>query len=76
MRHLPLPLAVLSYSLQDPAPPSLPPCHLPPQAEIEPGFFCGLALDEDNQGELTDGRVAAWTAQVMAEMKAKAAATA
>jgi hypothetical protein len=46
------------------------------QAEIEPGTFCGLALDEDNQGELTDGRVAAWTAQVLAEMKAKAAATA
>lgn len=44
------------------------------QAELEPGTFCGLALDEDNQGELTDDRVAAWTAQVLQEMKVKAVA--
>jgi hypothetical protein len=44
------------------------------QAEIESGTFCGLALDEDNQGELTDKRVATWTAQVMSEMKVKATA--
>ena len=44
------------------------------QAEIEPGTFCGLALDEDNQGELTDERVAAWTAQVLQEMQIKAVA--
>lgn len=68
------PYPLPSCSLQDPDPASFPPCHLPPQAEIEPGTFCGLALDEDNQGDLTDGRVAAWTAQVLAEMKAKAAA--
>jgi flavodoxin I len=44
------------------------------QAELEAGTFCGLALDEDNQGELTDDRVAAWTAQVLQEMKVKAVA--
>lgn len=55
-----------------------PPLHSPPslflQAEIEEGFFCGLALDEDNQGELTDERVATWTAQVLQEMEVKVAA--
>lgn len=39
-----------------------------PQAETQPGMFCGLPLDEDTQDHLTDGRIAAWTAQVLAEM--------
>jgi len=30
------------------------------KAEMEPGFFVGLALDEDNQPELTQERVAKW----------------
>jgi flavodoxin I len=46
------------------------------QAELQPGFFCGLALDEDNQGELTEGRVRQWTAQVLQEMGVKAPAAA
>jgi flavodoxin I len=46
------------------------------QAEIEPGFFCGLALDEDNQDDLTEGRVKQWTAQVLQEMGVKATAAA
>lgn len=46
--------------------------HSESKAEIQPGTFCGLALDEDNQGELTDERIAAWTAQVLQEMKVKA----
>jgi flavodoxin I len=29
--------------------------------------FCGLALDEDNQPELSDERIAAWVAQVKPE---------
>ncbi|NJK30096.1 MAG: flavodoxin FldA [Acaryochloris sp. SU_5_25] len=29
--------------------------------------FCGLALDEDNQPELSDERIAAWVAQVRSE---------
>ncbi|NJN38975.1 MAG: flavodoxin FldA [Acaryochloridaceae cyanobacterium CSU_3_4] len=29
--------------------------------------FCGLALDEDNQSELSDERIAAWVAQVKSE---------
>lgn len=44
------------------------------QAEIEPGVFCGLALDQDNQDDLTEKRIAEWTAQVMAEMNVKVAA--
>jgi hypothetical protein len=35
------------------------------------GTFCGLALDQDNQEELTEGRVAAWTSQVLGEMGLK-----
>lgn len=38
------------------------------QAEIEKGKFCGLALDDDNQEDLTDGRVEQWVAQVVQEM--------
>jgi len=38
------------------------------QAEIEPGVFCGLALDQDNQDDLTPARVEKWCAQVKQEM--------
>lgn len=38
------------------------------QAEIEPGVFCGLALDQDNQDDLTPARVQKWCAQVKQEM--------
>ena len=31
------------------------------------GKFCGLALDEDNQAELTEDRVNAWVAQLKTE---------
>ncbi|MEL6438300.1 MAG: flavodoxin FldA [Cyanobacteria bacterium J06621_8] len=31
------------------------------------GKFVGLALDEDNQSDLTDGRIAAWTEQLKTE---------
>lgn len=29
--------------------------------------FCGLAIDEDQQFELTDGRIAAWVGQIIVE---------
>jgi len=32
------------------------------------GKFCGLALDEDNQPELSDERIEAWVAQVKSEL--------
>ncbi|NJL02157.1 MAG: flavodoxin FldA [Spirulinaceae cyanobacterium SM2_1_0] len=32
------------------------------------GKFVGLALDEDNQSELTDGRIATWTSQLKQEL--------
>ncbi|MBE9215456.1 flavodoxin FldA [Plectonema cf. radiosum LEGE 06105] len=31
---------------------------------LRDGKFCGLALDDDNQSDLTDARIKAWTAQV------------
>lgn len=46
--------------------------HSESKAEIEPGVFCGLALDEDNQDDQTAGRVKQWTSQVLEEMKVKA----
>lgn len=33
-------------------------------------LFCGLAVDEDQQIELTDGRVKAWVAQICGEINA------
>lgn len=45
--------------------------HSESKAELTKGTFCGLALDQDNQGELTQGRVVAWTSQVMQEMGLK-----
>ncbi|KAF8062801.1 RD21C [Scenedesmus sp. PABB004] len=47
-----------------------------PQAEIEPGVFCGLALDQDNQDDLTEARVAAWAAQDRSTRAVPAAAAA
>jgi flavodoxin I len=35
---------------------------------IRNGKFVGLALDEDNQSELTDGRIKAWVAQLKQEL--------
>ncbi|MBW4615295.1 MAG: flavodoxin FldA [Desmonostoc vinosum HA7617-LM4] len=34
---------------------------------IRNGKFCGLAIDDDNQSDLTDGRVKAWVAQLKKE---------
>jgi flavodoxin I len=34
---------------------------------VKNGKFVGLALDEDNQPELTDSRIKAWTAQIKRE---------
>jgi flavodoxin I len=39
------------------------------KALIDDHTFMGLCLDEDNQPELTDERVAAWTAQIKAEFR-------
>ncbi|NET36809.1 MAG: flavodoxin FldA [Cyanothece sp. SIO1E1] len=35
---------------------------------VKNGKFVGLALDEDNQSELTEGRINAWVAQLKAEI--------
>ncbi len=32
------------------------------------GFFCGLAIDEDNEPELTDERIANWVSQIKTEL--------
>jgi len=41
--------------------------HTESKAEIEEGIFLGLALDEDNQPELTDKRIKTWTKQIVKE---------
>jgi len=41
--------------------------HTESKAEIEEGTFLGLALDEDNQPELTDKRIKTWTKQITEE---------
>ncbi|MBN2831735.1 MAG: flavodoxin domain-containing protein, partial [Campylobacterales bacterium] len=41
-------------------------------ASIIDGKFVGLALDEDNQSDLTDERIASWCAQLNTELKASA----
>ncbi len=38
-------------------------------AEKEEGLFVGLALDEDNQDELTDERIVNWIAQLKGEFE-------
>ncbi|HCG78096.1 MAG TPA: flavodoxin [Oceanospirillales bacterium] len=40
----------------------------------EKTLFCGLAIDEDQQFELTDARVEKWVAQIISEYDALAAA--
>lgn len=37
------------------------------KAEFQEGWFLGLAIDEDNQSEMTVGRVTAWTQQLVEE---------
>ena len=39
------------------------------KAEMEEGIFFGLALDEDNQDELTNERLYAWIDQLRQELK-------
>ena len=41
-------------------------------ASVIDGKFVGLALDEDNQSDLTDERIASWCAQLNTELKASA----
>ena len=41
--------------------------HTESKAEVEEGIFLGLALDEDNQPELTDERVETWVTQIIKE---------
>ena len=41
-------------------------------ASVIDGKFVGLALDEDNQNDLTDERIASWCAQLNSELKASA----
>ena len=36
---------------------------------VEDGWFLGLAVDEDNQGSLTHGRVNDWVVQLMSEFR-------
>ena len=41
--------------------------HTESKAEVEEGTFLGLALDEDNQPELTDERIETWVEQIIEE---------
>lgn len=41
-------------------------------ASVMDGKFVGLALDEENQSELTDGRIAIWCDQLEASLKVSA----
>lgn len=41
--------------------------HTESKAELEKGTFLGLAIDEDNQFDQTDDRVAAWVKQITSE---------
>ena len=41
--------------------------HTSSKAEKESGFFLGLAIDEDNQYELTEGRINKWSVQIKKE---------
>lgn len=45
------------------------------RAEIEPGWFVGLGLDEDNEPELTEERINQWLSKVQAELSASPAAS-
>ena len=33
-------------------------------AEVESGFFVGLALDEDNESDMTESRIESWCSQI------------
>ena len=46
---------------------NLPDC-LALQALIDDGTFCGLALDEDNQDDMSADRIKNWVAQLKKEM--------
>ena len=39
------------------------------QALIDDSTFCGLALDEDNQDDLSADRIKNWVAQISSEME-------
>ena len=39
------------------------------RAEIEPGTFCGLILDEDNQDDMTAERVEKWVETIRTHLK-------
>lgn len=39
------------------------------KAEFQEGWFLGLAIDEDNQSDLTMDRVKSWVAQIKEEMR-------
>ena len=41
--------------------------HTESKAELEEGVFLGLAIDEDNQFDQTEERVAAWVEQIKKE---------
>ena len=41
--------------------------HTESKAEIEEGFFLGLAIDEDNQDDQTDERIDQWIEQITEE---------
>jgi flavodoxin I len=41
--------------------------HTESKADLGNGMFIGLCLDEDNQSDLTEGRVSAWVAQIKKE---------
>ena len=43
--------------------------HTDSRAELEEGEFCGLAIDEDTQEELTEERIDAWCNQIINEFK-------
>ena len=43
--------------------------HTDSKAELEEGYFCGLALDEDTEEEKTPERIDGWCAQVLEEFK-------
>ena len=41
--------------------------HTESKAEVDEGIFLGLAIDEDNQQELTEGRLRKWVIQIKEE---------
>ncbi|UTW62447.1 flavodoxin [bacterium SCSIO 12741] len=45
------------------------------KAEMKPGWFYGLAIDEENQGERTTQRLKTWTDQLTEEFKKRISAS-